>query len=209
MKILNIHLLLAPTLNIHRNILCVRNFEYFSEDPLISGKMAASIKRGVQSHNHKGTTLKHLVAYNQETNRYNNNSKMSERALREIYLKGFQIAIEESKPTAIMTSYNLLNGIHPSQNRQLLIDVLRSEWNFTGLIMTDWSISGYPQSQSSIYPSQNVFDNIKGGNNIMMPGSEIDYNILMDKLKEKLLTRDDLLNCASKVYETIELLNNK
>ena len=134
---------------------------------------------------------------------------MSERALREIYLKGFQIAIEESSPTAIMTSYNLLNGIHPSQNKQLLIDVLRSEWNFTGLIMTDWSISGYPQSQSSIYPSQNVFDNIKGGNNIMMPGSEIDYNILMDKLNEKLLTRDDLLHCASKVYETVELLNNK
>ena len=132
---------------------------------------------------------------------------MSERTLREIYLKGFQIAIEESQPTAIMTSYNLLNGMHPSQNKQLLIDVLRNEWNFTGLVMSDWSISGHPHSKSSIYPSQNVFDNIKGGNNLMMPGSEFDYNILIDKLNQKLLTRDSLLYCASKVYETIELLN--
>ena len=209
MEILNIHLLLAPALNIHRNILCGRNYEYFSEDPLISGKMAASITRGVQSHKNKGATLKHLAANNQEKNKYNNNSKMTERTLREIYLKGFQIAIEESKPTAIMTSYNLLNGIHPSQNKQLLIDILRNEWNFTGLIMTDWSISGNPLSRESIYPSQNVFDNIKGGNNIMMPGSDIDYNILIEKLKEKSLTRDDLLHCASKVYETVELLNKK
>ena len=207
MEILNIQLLLAPALNIHRNILCGRNYEYFSEDPLISGKMAAAITKGVQSHKNKGATLKHLAANNQEKNKYNNNSKMSERTLREIYLKGFQIAIEESQPTAIMTSYNLLNGMHPSQNKQLLIDVLRNEWNFTGLVMSDWSISGHPHSKSSIYPSQNVFDNIKGGNNLMMPGSEFDYNILIDKLNQKLLTRDSLLYCASKVYETIELLN--
>ena len=123
MEILKIQLLLAPALNIHRNILCGRNYEYFSEDPLISGKMAAAITKGVQSYKNKGTTLKHLVANNQEKNKYNNNSKMSERTLREIYLRGFQIAIEESHPIAIMTSYNLLNGIHPSQNKQLLIDV--------------------------------------------------------------------------------------
>ena len=207
MEILKIQLLLAPALNIHRNILCGRNYEYFSEDPLISGKMAAAITKGVQSYKNKGTTLKHLVANNQEKNKHNNNSKMSERTLREIYLRGFQIAIEESHPIAIMTSYNLLNGIHPSQNKQLLIDVLRNEWNFTGLIMSDWSISFNPQSKYSIYPPQNVFDNIIGGNNLMMPGSDIDYNYLIEKLNQKALTRDFLLRCASKVYDTIELLN--
>ena len=207
MEILKIQLLLAPALNIHRNILCGRNYEYFSEDPLISGKMAAAITKGVQSYKNKGTTLKHLVANNQEKNKHNNNSKMSERTLREIYLRGFQIAIEESHPIAIMTSYNLLNGIHPSQNKQILIDVLRNEWNFTGLIMSDWSISFNPQSKYSIYPPQNVFDNIIGGNNLMMPGSDIDYNYLIEKLNQKALTRDFLLRCASKVYDTIELLN--
>ena len=131
---------------------------------------------------------------------------MSERTLREIYLKGFQIAIEESKPTAIMTSYNLLNGIHPSANKELLIDILRTEWKFEGLILTDWSITGMHDHDSK-YNGQNVFDNIKNGNNLMMPGSQIDYNILIDKLNEKSLTRDDLLHCASKVYDTVELLN--
>ena len=132
---------------------------------------------------------------------------MSERALREIYLKVFQITIEESHPLEIMTSYNLVNGLHPSQNKELLIDVLRSEWNFTGLIMSDWSINGMHDSKSSKYTSENVFGNIKGGNNIMMPGSQIDFDILIDKLNKKELSRNDLLHCASKVYETIELLN--
>ena len=207
MEIYNINLWLAPAMNIHRNILNGRNFEYFSEDPLVTGKMAAAIVRGVQSHKYKGTTLKHFAGNNQETNRLNNNSKMSERALREIYLKGFQIAIEESKPTAVMTSYNLINGIHPAENFQLLIDVLRNEWNFNGLVMTDWLSSGLTDFKTSIHPSQYVYKAIKAGNNIMMPGSKIDYDLILEKLNEKILTRDDLLNCASKVYETIELLN--
>ena len=206
MDIYNIQLWLAPALNIHRNILCGRNFEYFSEDPLISGKMSAALTRGVQSHKNRGTTIKHLTANNQEAKRYNNNSNMSERTLREIYLKGFQIAIEDSQPSAIMTSYNLLNGIHTSENKDLLINVVRSEWNFKGLIMSDWSISGLNESGGK-YRKQNIFGIIKGGNNIMMPGSDIDYSILIDKLNEKLITRDDLLKCSSKVYETIKLLN--
>ena len=206
MDIFNVQLWLAPALNIHRNILCGRNFEYYSEDPLITGKMAAAMVNSVQSYKNKGATIKHYAANNQETNKFNNNSKMSERALREIYLKGFQIAIEESKPYAIMTSYNLLNGIHPSANKELLIDILRTEWKFEGLILTDWSITGMHDHDSK-YNGQNVFDNIKNGNNLMMPGSQIDYNILIDKLNEKSLTRDDLLHCASKVYDTVELLN--
>ena len=207
MEIFNIQLLLAPALNIHRNILCGRNFEYFSEDPLVTGKMAAAIVKVVQSFKNKGATLKHYLANNQETNKYNSNSKISERALREIYLKGFQIAIEESHPYAIMTSYNLVNGLHPSQNKELVIDVLRDEWNFNGLIMTDWSITGMHDVKLSKYPAQNVYENIKGGTNIMMPGSPIDYNILIEKLNQKELSREDLLHCASKVYEITELLN--
>ena len=207
MEIFNVDLWLAPALNIHRNILCGRNFEYFSEDPLIAGKMASAITKGVQMHKNKGTTLKHFVGNNQEFNRLNNNSKMSERALREIYLKGFKIAIEESQPYAIMTSYNLINGIHTSQNPQLLINVLRSEWDYKGLVMTDWSHSFFTEYEASKYPSQNALDIIKGGNNIMMPGGDNDYNLLIEKLKDESLTRDDLLRCASKVYEIIQILN--
>ena len=164
MKLFNIQLILAPALNIHRNILCGRNLEYFSEDPLISGKMASAITKGVQSYKKTGTTLKHFAGNNQETNRRNSNSKISERALREIYLKGFQIAIEESQPFAVMTSYNLINGIHTSENKALLIDVLRNEWNFKGLIMTDWGHSENTKFARNKNPTQNVVNNIKGGN---------------------------------------------
>ena len=209
MEIFDIHLWLAPGLNIHRNILCGRNFEYFSEDPFLSGKLAAAITRGVQSHKNRGTTIKHFAGNNQEFNRGNNNCKMSERTLREIYLKGFQIAIKESSPYALMTSYNLINGIHTSQNSQLLINVLRNEWKYKGLVMTDWSHSYHTEYQASKYPPQNAFDIIKGGVNVMMPGGQNDYDLIIEKLEGELLTRDDLLQCASKVYEITELLNNK
>ena len=203
----NVHLWLAPGMNIHRNILNGRNFEYFSEDPLISGKMAAAMTRGVQQHKNRGTTIKHYACNNQEFNRKNSNSIVSERALREIYLKGFKITIEESSPIALMTSYNLINGIHSSQNKQLLIDVLRSEWGYTGLIMSDWISSYYTPIKISKHPAQNALDNIKGGNNLHMGGGENDYLLLINSFNEGKLTRDDLLQCASKVYETIELLN--
>ena len=209
MEVFNIHLWLAPAMNIHRHILCGRNFEYFSEDPLVSGKIAAGLTLGVQKHKNKGVTLKHFAGNNQEFNRLNNNSKMSERALREIYLKGFQICIEEAHPHALMTSYNLINGIHTSENQQLLINILRSEWGYKGLIMTDWSHSYFSEFPSSKYPPQNAYEIIKGGNNLMMPGGSNDYDLLISKLNENMLTRDDLLCCASKVYETIETLNKK
>jgi beta-glucosidase len=194
-------------MNIHRNILCGRNFEYFSEDPLVSGKIAAALVRGVQSFKNKGATVKHFAGNNQEFNRLNSNSKMSERALREIYLKGFKIALQESNPKALMTSYNLINGIHPSENELFLIDVLRSEWKYEGLVMTDWTHTGRIHFLASKNPPQYAFEIIKGGNNLMMPGDKNDYNELIEKLNDKLLTRDDLLRCASKVYETILLLN--
>ena len=207
MDIFNVQLWLAPALNIHRNILCGRNFEYYSEDPLISGKMAGAMTKGVQSHKNRGTTIKHLACNNQEFNRKNSNSVVSERAMREIYLKGFRIAIEESHPIALMTSYNLINGMHSSQNKQLLIDVLRSEWKYNGLIMSDWIYSNFTAYKVSKHPAQNAMDNIKGGNNLHMGGDKNDYLLLVNSLKEGKLTRDDLLQCASKVYETIELLN--
>ena len=208
LEMYKIDLLLAPGLNIHRNILCGRNFEYYSEDPYISGKMAGAMVRGVQSHKNKGATIKHFAGNNQEKNRFNSNSKISERALREIYLKGFQIAIKESNPVALMTSYNLINGIHPASNEQLLVNVLRNEWNFKGVIMTDWTKSGENDFGNSKYPAQNIYENILGGNDLMMPGSEIDYNMVLNKLQEKELSRNDLLRCASKVYETIKFFKN-
>jgi len=206
MDIFNVHLWLAPALNIHRNILCGRNFEYFSEDPLISGKMAGAMTRGVQIHKNRGTTIKHYACNNQEFNRKNSNSILSERALREIYLKGFQIAIEKGKPLGLMTSYNLLNGIHTSENFDLIINVIRNEWNYKGLIMTDWTTSGRKQFFKSKNPSQDVFNIIKAGVDIMMPGSKTDYGILEKRLEEKFLNRQDLLRCAGKVYETIKLI---
>ena len=206
MKKFNVDFWLAPGLNIHRNILCGRNFEYFSEDPLISGTMAAAIVQGVQSLKNKAATIKHFAANNQEFNRLNSNSKVSERALREIYLKGFQIAIEKGKPLGLMTSYNLLNGIHTSENYDLIINVIRNEWNYKGLIMTDWTTSGRKQFFKSKNPSQDVFNIIKAGVDIMMPGSKTDYGILEKRLEEKILNRQDLLRCAGKVYETIKLI---
>ena len=207
MEVYDIDLLLAPSINIHRNILCGRNFEYYSEDPLLTGKLASGFIRGVQSYKNKGTTVKHFAGYNQEYNRLNSNSKISERALREIYLKAFQITIEEAHPIALMTSYNLINRVHPSQNRQLLIDILRSEWNFNGLIMTDWIKSGQVEYRTSTTSPQYINDIIKAGNNIMMPGSLDDYNLILKYLHEDDLTREDLYQCASKVYEIIELLH--
>ena len=208
MQIFNVNVLLAPAMNIHRNILCGRNFEYFSEDPLVAGKMATALIKGVQSNKNCGATVKHFAGNNQEYNRMNNNSKMSERTLREIYLKGFQIAVEEGHPTALMTSYNLINGVHPSENSQLLIDVVRNEWKFDGLIMTDWIRSGEQEFNSAKNPGQYVYNTLRAGVNIQMTGHKIDFDYILQKLRDGVLTREHLLKCASKVYETIEKLNS-
>ena len=207
MEIYDIDILLGPAMNIHRNILCGRNFEYYSEDPYVTGKMASAFIKGIQSHKNKGATIKHFTGNNQENNRLNSNSRISERALREIYMRGFQIAIEDVQPVALMTSYNLVNGKHTSENYQLLINTIRNEWNFKGLVMTDWISSGHIEYKTSVYPSQFVNSTIKAGNNIIMPGNIKDYNLILQKIKEKEMRREDLYHCASKVYETIELLN--
>ena len=208
MKLYGVNLWLAPALNIHRNILCGRNFEYFSEDPVLSGEIASGITLGVQKYSDVGVTIKHFAANNQENNRYNSNSIVSERALREIYLKGFAIAIKKAKPKALMTSYNLLNGEHTSQNGKLLNDILRSEFGFDGLIMTDWITTGKFYDESSKHDTIHAHKIIKAGNELIMPGAPADYDDIMEALSQGKLAREDLLRCARRVYRHIQKFNS-
>ena len=156
---MNITILLGPSLNIHRDPLCGRNFEYFSEDPVISGTMASAITLGVQEEPGVGACLKHFSANNQETDRSGTDSIVSERALREIYLKGFEIAVKESKPMSIMTSYNQINGVPAADSYDMNTNIARGEWGFEGLIMTDWN-GGVSHPSTSMH----------AGNDLIMPG---------------------------------------
>lgn len=198
MERFGVHLWLAPALNIHRDIRCGRNFEYFSEDPLISGKFAAAITRGVQKHPGRGTTIKHFAANNQETNRYNSNSQVSERAMREIYLRGFEIAVKESQPHALMTSYNLLNGIHTSERRDLIEDILRAEWGYEGIVMTDWIIA-MMSGKGNKHPSPDAAKIAAAGNDLTMPGGMGDFKAMMKGLKAGTVTRRQLRINATRV----------
>ena len=208
MERFGIHLWLAPALNIHRDIRCGRNFEYFSEDPLISGKFAAAVTRGVQKHPGCGTTIKHFAANNQELNRYNSNSQVSERALREIYLRGFGIAVRESQPHALMTSYNLLNGVHTSERRDLIEDILRAEFGYQGIVMTDWIISA-TAGKGNKYPGPNAAKIAAAGNDLTMPGGPGDYKNMLKGLKKGTVKRKQLRLNASRVYLMAKKLNQQ
>ena len=199
MERFGVHLWLAPALNIHRSIRCGRNFEYFSEDPLISGRMAAALTKGVQAHPGRGTTIKHFAANNQEYNRYGNNSHVSERALREIYLKGFGIAVRESQPRALMTSYNLINGVHTAQRRDLIECILRREFGFEGIVMTDWVIA-YMDSKDNRHPAVQPHGVAAAGGDLFMPGTKADYEDILNGLKSGRLSRDQLLINATRLY---------
>lgn len=201
MEMFHVQLWLAPALNIDRSILCGRNFEYFSEDPLISGKMAAALTQGVQSHPGCGTTIKHYATNNQETNRYGCSSNVSERALREIYLKGFGIAVRESQPKAVMSSYNLLNGKHTAESRDLIEYVLRREFGFEGIVMTDWWIAnGLMNSKDDLHPTVQAKLTASAGSDIFMPGRKIDYESMLEGLKDGSLSREQLQINATRIY---------
>ncbi|KAG4108262.1 beta-glucosidase-related glycosidase [Neocallimastix lanati (nom. inval.)] len=207
MEIFNVNLWLAPALNIHRSVLCGRNFEYFSEDPYISGKIAASITKGVQKHKNTFVTIKHFAANNQENNRYGNSSNVSERALREIYLKGFEICIKDANPKALMTSYNLINGVHTNESKELTLDILRNEFDFNGIVMTDWVVDAL-KSSGKKYQSPSSDRVIKASGDIFMPGSKEDYDNILKALEANSLTLEEVETSASRIYQLAKEIQN-
>ena len=183
--------LLAPALNIMRNPLCGRNFEYYSEDPVVAGKTAAAYITGVQKNN-VGTSIKHFAANNQETNRMNTDAHISQRALREIYLKGFEIAIKEAKPWTVMTSYNYINGIYTSESKDLVTTILRDEWGYEGTVMTDW------------FGGKDGAKQMWAGNDMLQPGKNEQFDSIVAGVKSGKLDEADLDRCVQRVLNLIE-----
>jgi beta-glucosidase len=189
-KSYGIDVILAPAINIHRDLRNGRNYEYYSEDPVVSGVMSAAMIEGIQS-NGVGTSLKHYAANNQETNRQMVNTIVSERALREIYLRGFEIAVKKSQPWTIMTSYNLVNGKYTAESRDLVTDILKKEWGFKGFVVTDWD------------GGKNHVDILKAGNSLLMPGRPAINEEVLTAVKTGKLTEAALDECVAEILDIV------
>ena len=197
MKEFNIRFWLAPGMNIQRNPLCGRNFEYYSEDPLVSGIAAAFVTKGVQSVSGCGTTIKHFACNNQENNRMDVDAIVSERALREIYVKGFEIAVKESQPMAIMTSYNKINGIHAANSYDLCTKLARDEWDFKGVIMTDWTTTNHG-------PDCTAAGCVRAGNDLIMPGRQSDHDNLNAELENGSLSLEEVQRSVLRLFKALK-----
>ncbi|XCP84424.1 glycoside hydrolase family 3 N-terminal domain-containing protein [Roseburia hominis] len=200
MEELHIDLWLAPGMNIQRNPLCGRNFEYYSEDPLLSGAMAAAVTAGVQSRKGCGVTIKHFACNNQEDNRMGVDVRISEKALREIYLRGFEIAVKESAPMAVMSAYNRINGVHAANSRDLCTVVLRDEWGFDGVVMSDWNTT-IPEDGSIPWKCA------VAGNDIIMPGNFKDREAICEAYEQGRLSEEEIRNCAGHIMALMRKLN--
>lgn len=200
MREFHIDLWLAPGMNIQRNPLCGRNFEYFSEDPLLTGVLASAVTRGVQEQTGCGVTVKHFACNNQEDNRMGVDSCVSERALREIYLRGFEIAVKESTPAAIMSSYNLINGVHAANSYDLCTVVARKEWGFEGVIMSDWNTT-VPEDGSIPWKCADA------GNDIIMPGNSDDDENIRQAYARGDLTEKKIRECAGRIISLVKKLS--
>lgn len=185
-----VDVLLAPGANLHRNPLCGRNFEYYSEDPVLAGESAAAFIQGVQSQG-VGTSLKHFAINNQEINRLSNNAIVSEQVMRELYLKQFEIAVRKAQPWTVMTSYNFINGVHAAENKWLLTDILRGEWGFEGAVMTDWG-GGYRGGEI-----------IAAGNDMIQPGNPGWYNNVLAAVRDGSLSPEALDSSVTRILQLI------
>ncbi len=201
MQEFHVDIWLAPGMNIHRNPLCGRNFEYYSEDPLLSGIMAAAVTNGVQKHDGCGVTIKHFACNNQEDNRMAVDACVSERALREIYLRGFEIAVKKSMPIAMMSSYNKINGVHTANSRDLCTVVAREEWGFEGVIMSDWNTT-VPEDGSVAWQCA------AAGNDIIMPGNYNDEDNIREAYREGKLSEDMIRGCAGRILKMVQKLTD-
>ena len=184
----NLAIWLTPAVNIHRSPLCGRNFEYYSEDPVLTGMMAGSFVQGVQAQK-VSACVKHFALNNKETNRKESDSRVSERAAREIYLKPFEMLVKTADPWYIMSSYNLINGVRASENRELLEDILRTEWGFSGMVSTDWHVHS------------EQYKEVKAGNDLRMPAGFPDR--LKEAMDKGLISRKEMEISAKRILSVI------